>query len=520
MSAPTKPLAGVVTNLRRWAGAGGADRLPDPELLRRYVASRDEAAFACLVKRHGPMVLGVCRKLLRHEHDAEDAFQATFVVLARKARAIRRAEAVGSWLYGVAFRVANKLREAQARRRAREAPLGDDVAARGSEELTWREVERAVYAELDRLAGKYRAPLLLCYLQGKTRDEAARQLGCDLSVFRGRLERGRELLRARLLRRGLSLSAALLALGIADKAPAAVLLSAPLLSSTIKAALSAAGTTGAAGVLSTQVATLSQGVIQAMFLSKLQFVVAGLVSLAVVGSGVGLVSYRTWAQEAGATPLPAAQVPAMTQRVAGEDVDPRKLKQEVERLRRELDQLRAELLAALRENAQLRARAGAGNAPDVKVWDYMRLQKGGGAGKKAPAESKDEIFKPPQEVMAGSLDGRTLALGKGNEIWLIDNQTGKVLAKAIGHNGGVSTLHFSPDGKVLVSGGNDRSVWLWDVATMKQLRRFPGPQPVRLSFSVDGRTVTVTEDDMTERVFDLRTGQELSVSGKSKRSER
>src|SRR5436309_669994 len=236
----------IAKEIRKWAGAAQGG-VPDRDLLRRYVASQDEAAFSGLVKRHGPMVLGVCRKLLRHAQDAEDAFQATFLVLARKATSIRNSESVGGWLYGVAYRVANKLRTARSKRKARETPLPpSSLRAEGrgkgaSDELTWREVELVVCAELDRLADKYRAPLVLCYLQGKTRDEAAQQLGWEVGVFRGRLERGRALLRSRLSRRGLTLSAALLSLGIAETAQAA-LVPPTLFSTTIQAASSAAQT--------------------------------------------------------------------------------------------------------------------------------------------------------------------------------------------------------------------------------------------------------------------------------------
>src|SRR5437870_1758340 len=173
MPATNKSLGNMVRQLRKWAGARDANTLADQDLLCRYITAKDETAFSCLVKRHGPMVLGMCRKMLRQEQDAEDAFQATFLVLAKKATAIRKQESVGSWLYSVAFRVASKLRAVQARRKARETPLGDDAPARDCEDVSWREVQLSVYAELNRLSDKYRAPLLLCYLQGKTRDEAA-----------------------------------------------------------------------------------------------------------------------------------------------------------------------------------------------------------------------------------------------------------------------------------------------------------------------------------------------------------
>src|SRR5262245_24191780 len=148
MATSTNSLAGITSRLRQWASAAPAG-LPDRDLLGRYVGSRDEAAFSGLVQRHGPMVLGICRKMLRHAQDAEDAFQATFLVLARKASAIRKQESVGGWLYGVAYRVANKLRLAQSRRRARETPVvvGSSAEKSVADDLSWREVHLAVCAE-------------------------------------------------------------------------------------------------------------------------------------------------------------------------------------------------------------------------------------------------------------------------------------------------------------------------------------------------------------------------------------
>src|SRR5262249_45381533 len=156
--------------------------------LERFVAHREEAAFAALVQRHGAMVLGVCRRVLHHEHDAEDACQATFFVLARKAASVRNRESVGSWLHGVAFRVARDLRDARARRRAQPWPEGDVAQVEAEPEVTRREVQAALDEELQRLPDKFRAPLVLCYLQGKTRDEAAHQLRWTPGTLRGRLE--------------------------------------------------------------------------------------------------------------------------------------------------------------------------------------------------------------------------------------------------------------------------------------------------------------------------------------------
>src|SRR5262249_54354144 len=159
-------------------------------------ARRDEAAFAELVRRYGPTVLSVCRSVLRHEQDAQDAFQATFLVLARRAASIRKQASVGSWLHGVARRLALRPRVAAARRGVHERQAAARPAAAPMDDLTWRELRRVLHEELGRLPEKQRVPLLLCYLEGKTQDEAARQLGWTAATLKGRLARGRQRLRA------------------------------------------------------------------------------------------------------------------------------------------------------------------------------------------------------------------------------------------------------------------------------------------------------------------------------------
>ena len=181
----------VLHHIHTRAGARAADALPDGELLHRFVAHGDQAAFAALVERHGPMVLGLCRRVLRSAHDAEDACQAAFLVLARKAASIRKTDALAGWLHGVAYHAAAKLRRAESRREAREAARQNVAQGDAATEASWREVRAALDEELARLPQRYRAPLVLCYLEGKTRDEAARMLGWSEGTFRGRLERGR-----------------------------------------------------------------------------------------------------------------------------------------------------------------------------------------------------------------------------------------------------------------------------------------------------------------------------------------
>jgi RNA polymerase sigma factor (sigma-70 family) len=185
----------ILRQVRRWAARQGSSGAADAELVRRFVVQRDEAAFEILVHRHGPMVLRVCRGVLRDRHDADDAFQATFVLLARKAGTLRRSDVVGGWLHGVARRVALKARVESARRRAREKQVTPVSPKEPLADITVREAQAILDEELARLPEKYRTPLILCCLEGQTRDEAANELACSPGSLKDRLERGRELLR-------------------------------------------------------------------------------------------------------------------------------------------------------------------------------------------------------------------------------------------------------------------------------------------------------------------------------------
>lgn len=202
-----QPLDTVLRRVRSVAGRRPPGTKTDPELLDRFATTRDEAAFAALVAPHYPMVLGVCRRVLNHAQDAEDVCQATFLALARQAAAVRRREALAGWLYRVAGRIALQARTSAARRAARAGEVATALAAEASPDATWREALAVLDEELVRLPATYRSALVLCYLEGKTQDEAARQLGWTLGTLRGQLERGREKLRARLLRRGVRLAA-------------------------------------------------------------------------------------------------------------------------------------------------------------------------------------------------------------------------------------------------------------------------------------------------------------------------
>jgi RNA polymerase sigma factor (sigma-70 family) len=281
-------LHSILGHLRGLAGTPPADGPSDEYLLERFVSSQDEVAFAALLERHGPAVLGVCRRLLANRADADDAFQATFLVLVSRPRAIRRRGSVGSWLYGVAYRIAHRARQRDGRRRhlgLPDAELPDLAGEEPAAVLARRELRAAVDEELLRLPQKYQAPVVLCYLQGRTNTEAAAQLGWPVGTVQTRLFRARELLRARLTRRGLALSVAVLTEALAPPANAAV--PAALTAATLRAAaLFAAGVD--ATTLAPQVVALTKGSLRAMFVTKLQKVAAALLVLAVLGVAAGL----------------------------------------------------------------------------------------------------------------------------------------------------------------------------------------------------------------------------------------
>jgi RNA polymerase sigma factor (sigma-70 family) len=272
-----------------------ADRT-DGQLLEGFLSRREEAALADLVRRHGPMVWGVCRRVLPDYHDAEDAFQATFLVLVRKAASIVPREMVANWLYGVAHQTALKARATAAKRRRRERQVAEMPEPAVTEQDLWRDLQPVLDEELSRLPDKYRVVLVLCDLECKTRKEAARLLGCPEGTVAGRLARARVILAKRLARHGLTVSGGALAAVLSQKAASACV---PpfVLSSTIKAAsLFAAEPAAAAGVISANAAALTEKVLQTMSLPKIKSVVAVSLVLAALGIGVSGVMPRSRAQ--------------------------------------------------------------------------------------------------------------------------------------------------------------------------------------------------------------------------------
>ena len=335
-------LKGVVEHLRRALPGRCAGGLTDGELLGRFVAARDEAAFEALVRRHGPAVLGVCRRVLGDAHDADDAFQAAFLLLVRKAGSVLKRESVGSWLYGVAYRTSLAARTARLRRRARERQVDSmpHPAVFPAEPLDWHVL---LDREIARLPERYRAAVVVHYLEGWDQKEAARRLGVPLGTLSSRLVKARLLLARRLARSGLSLSGAALASVLVEGvAPAAV--PAPLVATTVRAAaLFAAGQVAA---VPTSASMLMRGVLHTMLVKKLQLVL-GLVVVA-VALGMTGVAYR-----AGGGAV-AADEPAAAKPMS-----------EIEALRRENRLLKLNLELALEKVAAFEAgqRGQAGSSP-------------------------------------------------------------------------------------------------------------------------------------------------------------
>jgi RNA polymerase sigma factor (sigma-70 family) len=288
-----KPLNGVMQHVRKLAAIQAAREAADQQLLQQFVRSSDEAALTVLIERYAPMVLGVCRRALGCVHDAEDACQATFLVFSRKAATIRKRTALGSWLHAVALRVTANLKRERVRRERRERNSRDRVCGNPADEVSWAEVQAALDEELGRLPERFRAVLILCYLEGKTRDEAAEQLELSAGTLHGLLERGRKLLADRLTRRGVTLSAGLFGMALSESIAPASLSATQVLATAHASSLFALGKPVGEAVSAT-VLQLSQQVLKGMIMTKLKILSASVICTALLVSTVGF----TFAQSA------------------------------------------------------------------------------------------------------------------------------------------------------------------------------------------------------------------------------
>ena len=274
---PISQLSGIRHYLRKLAGGRSFIEQSDGQLLKSYVAHRDEGAFSALVDRYGPMVLGVCERVLHDAHDAEEAFQAAFLVLIRKADSLSGEKCLGNWLFVVAQRTAGKVKIRAARRREFEKRASEipRIEATDASEAEWAELRPVLDEELAKLPEKYRAPLVLCFLQGKTHQEAAAELGWPSGSMSRRITRARELLRSRLARRGVILTSALLLLLLSRK-PAAASVSTALATITCKVAIifrsgwvvAGAESGSTKGILSAEVVAIAEEVLASLAIAR------------------------------------------------------------------------------------------------------------------------------------------------------------------------------------------------------------------------------------------------------------
>jgi RNA polymerase sigma factor (sigma-70 family) len=489
MAAPTH---GLLRRLRRIVSPADADPATDAALLGHFVRERDEDAFAALVARHGPMVRGVCRRVLHDTHHAEDAFQATFLVLARKAASVRPPERLASWLHVVARQVALRLLRGEARRRRREArsTLSCPSAAPGEplDELSARELLLIFDEELQRLPEAYRLPLTLCSLEGLTQEEAARRLGWSAGSVKGRLERGRARLHTRLARRGLTLAGALAAVEV-SRGTAPAMPAAP----TVRAALAFVAGRGQPGPAT----LLAEGVLGGAISGRWKAAAALMLLGVGLAAAVGMLARPKPAAPATAPP----DGPAPVARVDGdEDPLPGGALFRLGSLR-------------LRHRATLRSVAF---TPDGKFlasggWDRVIPFWDPATGKEvrrieAPEQGVDAI--------AFSRDGKLLAgAGRNGAVILWDAATGKEIRRLGGHQRRVQGIAFSPKGDRLIA--SDAEVArLWDVARDKVLHVLPIGQGTisAVAYSPDGQLIAAANSSAASRttfVWDAARGRQV-----------
>jgi RNA polymerase sigma factor (sigma-70 family) len=534
------PLDTVLRHIRKLTAA--PQEPADGQLLRRFTGRRDESAFAALVRRHGPLVLGVCRRLLADPSDADDAFQATFLVLVRRAATLDDRRSLGPWLYGVARRTALRARAAALRRRARQTEVFDMAAPEPSNTFEDRELRQLLEEELDRLPEQYRAPLVLCYLQGRTHQQAARELGRPTGSMSRHVGRALELLRGRLGRRGVVLPAALVAAALAnDLASGAV--SPALARGTVRVALLvAAGGTGAppvAALASAVTGELARSRVKAVTALLLAVVVAGGAALAALHAPEEPQALQAAKPSADSStvgdrddPLPAGALMRFgsTRLRHGQAINALAYSKDGKTLvSASLDQTVS--LWELPSGKELRRLAGhtdyvtcvalspdgkvvASGAKDFRLWD---------------AATGKELHRS-LPACAGAIwgadfspDGKLVAYGTCGPAFtalveVIEVPTGKRVAALsttvpVGgdspHNC-AGQVAFAPDGKTLASAGYDNVVRLWDVAAAKETAQLSGHTlPVlAVAFSPDGKSVASGSYDGTARLWDVATGKE------------
>jgi RNA polymerase sigma factor (sigma-70 family) len=461
--------------------------LSDSELLTRFLDEKDADAFTTLMQRHSRTVWGVCRHVLRHDHDAEDAFQATFLVLARKAGSIRKCTSLGSWLHGTAYHIASRARRDAAVRRTHEQKGKARPQTETGAETAWRELSALLDEELQGLPEKQRMAFVLCVLEGKSLAEAARQLGWKEGTLSGTLSRAREQLRWRLARRGVSLSAILTGLALCGQsaAPAA------LVEQTL-----------------TAIASVAREASRSFFVTKLHVGALLLLSAAIAAGVGGWASQKPETKEqpalADAVPSRAEAAPKTRTDRLGDPLPSGALARLGTVRFRERDAIFA---LAYSPNGKMLASATGYQESIVRVWDTA-------TGKQLFLLRHDSgqihslAFSPDSKRLA-SLGARRVTGSAALHLW--DAATGKEIRAFPHAEASGRTVAFSADGRRLFAGGAGNPVRLWDIASGKEVLQFKAPKTESWSFalSADGKRLATVNHDNTISLWDAAKGTEL-----------
>jgi RNA polymerase sigma factor (sigma-70 family) len=513
------PSGAIRQQFEQMLGPEAAAELSDRQLLERFARQRDEAAFAALLQRHGRLVQGVCRRVLQRTDGAEDVFQATFLVLARRAGAAGWSESVGGWLYGVALQLALNARRAAGRRRRLAERFAERRLRERPPERDLSEVCAILDEEILRLPERYRTAVVLCYLEGRTRDEAARQLGWSLRTLERRLERSRKLLQTRLAAGGVTLSAALLSVDL-TRTGAGAAVAASLLNTTARSArLFVEGALPAGGVVRAKAAALAEGALRTMVRAKIKLAAVAVAGALLLTAGAGLLA-RSAAGSSDGPPSAESKAGAK----AGEAkvvVTPR------------LDLFGDPLPpGALARLGTVRFRPGGNTVavvfdPDGKTLISAAVDNPTAAGVEGAVQrwewpSGREIQRvrvPAPWFLALSADGRLFAAqADDNTVLICDTASGKEKKRLTREGKHLRPrAEFSPDRKTLVLGAYmDEFFSVYDLAEVTEVRRVPWVGLGGIAFSPDGKMLAVTRQSTlhVESVADGTVLREFHVNRK------